>query len=98
MNTTKHIWLVTGNCGEYSDRTEWPVMAFENEADAQEHARLASNRANELSARYESRWEIPEKANEYDPGMQTDYTGTSYHVSLVELRAALAKAQPQKET
>lgn len=35
------IYLVQGNCGEYSDYREWVVCAYRSEAMAREHATKA---------------------------------------------------------
>lgn len=79
------IFVVMGTCGEYSDRNEWAVMAYFSEAKAQEHVVNADRRAKELYATHESRWQIAGGANQFDPNMQTDYTGTSYFIYTVPL-------------
>ncbi len=41
MSPTRHVWIVMGRTGEYSDRREWLVAAFEIEARAiDERSRL----------------------------------------------------------
>ena len=42
------VWVVMGTTGEYSDRNEWPVRAFFDEAAAQEHIEKATKRSAEL--------------------------------------------------
>lgn len=39
------IWVVMGSTGEYSDRSEWLVVAFPDEAQAKRHADAATERA-----------------------------------------------------
>jgi hypothetical protein len=39
------VYVVMGQTGEYSDRTEWPVVAYHDEARAKEHATNAGRRA-----------------------------------------------------
>ena len=38
------IYVVFGECGEYSDKRIWPVIAFATEADALAHAAKAQDR------------------------------------------------------
>lgn len=33
------VWLVSGECGEYSDYSTWPVRVFANEEDARDFAK-----------------------------------------------------------
>lgn len=44
------IWIVIGRVGEYSDATEWPVLAFASEALAREHALSAAARVSAFLA------------------------------------------------
>jgi hypothetical protein len=82
-----HLWLVHGSCGEYSDRCEWVVCAYRSEEEAKKHTQLAQARADALKRQYENAWKMPANANEYDPQMQTDYTGTFYSHGMTELRS-----------
>ena len=70
------IYVVMGTCGEYSDRSEWAVIAYYDEQKAQEHVLKASRRAKELQIAYDERW--VEGQNEFDPNIRLDYTGTEY--------------------
>ena len=67
------------------DSREWAVVGYPTEEQANEHARKAKVRADELNARYKSSWNIPDKANAYDAQMSSDYTGTDYIVQMVEI-------------
>lgn len=80
----KMIFIVKGWTGEYSDRTEWPVAAYEDEKMAVEHAQLATNRAKELYVTFHANEDYYGK-NEYDPQMDMDANGTDYYVEIVEL-------------
>lgn len=79
------IYIVCGTCGEYSDRQLWTVATYTSREMAELHARLAKEKAPAAGAE----WEEREKPNPYDPGMQTDYTGTDYRVEETELYAHL---------
>lgn len=83
---TEKIFVVEGTTGEYSDRSEWPVMAYVDEEKAKEHVVNAERRAKELEATRRDYFDNVEKgANEFDPEMIMDYTGTSYYYYDVEL-------------
>jgi len=47
--TKKHdtVYVVMGECGEFSDYDTWPIVAFFNEKEAQEYVTKASERADE---------------------------------------------------
>ena len=81
------IWVVSGSCGNYSDRVEWNVCAYISKKDAQEHTANAQVKAIRLHNQY-SYCDIPKGANEYDPDMVSDYTGTTYYCKMIELRDA----------
>lgn len=88
------IYVVMGTCGEYSDRTEWPVCAFVSEDLARELGEKATKRAAEVSAAHDAEpYYVDEqeyaKKNEYDPGMNFNYTGTTYYLMPVELRKSV---------
>ena len=81
----KNVFVVMGTTGEYSDRNEWAVMAYLDEAQAQEHVVNADRRAKELFATRQDHYSIEKGANEFDPDMSMDYTGTSYFIYRVPL-------------
>lgn len=85
----KAVWVVYGMTGQYSDRCEWNVCGYATEELAQRHADLAQARADQLPREYGSTYDIPAKANQYDLGMQIDYTGTTYRVCMVEVLEAV---------
>ncbi len=82
----KTIYVVMGTTGEYSDRTEWPVLAYLSKPQAEEHVEKASARARELFALRGGRYMTnnPE-VNEHDPSFTMDYTGTTYYVMPVNV-------------
>jgi hypothetical protein len=86
-----NVYVVMGSTGEYSDRTEWPVKAFMSEDAAKDLVLRADRRAKELAHEvqgmdYSKRNEMF-KANELDPQIAIDYTGTTYYYMAVELVA-----------
>lgn len=83
----KTIYVVEGSTGEWSDRTNWIVCAYESEDKAKEHVEKASEAARVLFIEYEKRHDINqpsqwdstwEPVSEWDPHIQMDYTGTFY--------------------
>ena len=79
------IFVVVGTTGEYSDRSEWLVVAYWRESDARAHAEAAKKWYLENSA--DKHWtEMGHSRNPYDPGMRCDYTGTDWTVTEVPFR------------
>lgn len=104
------IYIVMGTTGEYSDRSEWPVVAYQDEAMAQAHVLAATAEASRIQAalaatdsasRYteEGRAQYLEimKSSPYDPDLYIDYTGTSYYVMGAELQTALPVSLPHAD-
>lgn len=60
----------------------WQSLIRQVYSDAQEHVVNADRRAKELFA---TRHSIEKGANEFDPDMSMDYTGTSYFIYTVPL-------------
>ena len=86
------IYIVKGNCGQYSDWTCWEVKAFTVKGDAD----ALADELNKVAKTYKDsdEWEdryddmpgpLRKRLEELDPNFQTDYTGTSYGVSTVPL-------------
>ena len=72
MKPGRTIYVVVGSAGEYSDRNEWLVRAFDDEEAAKAFVLRASDKARELYAERQVQWY--EKGNmdwrpisEYDP-------------------------------
>lgn len=79
------IYIVIGSTGEYSDRYEWPVIAYLNKIKAQDHVLKASKRSDEIFETWKHDIIIPDGINEFDPSFRMDYTETSYYLWEVEL-------------
>jgi len=92
------IYVVSGTCGEYSDRSEWTVKAFTTRESANAFADRLVATMQELGARrvrnepgwvFPERFSAPQKIHDamgaLDPSFSTDYTGTSYTVYPVDL-------------
>ena len=79
------IWIVEGTTGEYSDRTDWVVCAYKSKKKAEDHVFNAMRRGKEIEKSRESRYRVAEGANEFDPKMRMDYTGTEYYTVECEL-------------
>jgi hypothetical protein len=86
----KQVWLLYGTTGEYDDRQEWVVAAFTTQAKANEHKKLAQDRANEihqkqLKHRFDpAKFDKVSKKNKWDPQMQMD-PKAEYCVGEVDL-------------
>lgn len=95
MSAHTFVYVIEGASGEYSDRQNWPVVAFLDKAKADERLEALEKwaRDNRLHAtnygdlaEYDDRDSL-RKTNPYDPSMQCDYTGTDYYVLSVRLEA-----------
>ena len=90
------IYIVFGTSGEYSDRSEWAVAAYEVEANAEAHVTAAKKWLQENVNLWEIDWNnLPE--NPYDPYMRLD-GGCEWFVYDTELRKKLpSAARPMKK-
>jgi hypothetical protein len=89
------IYVVIGQTGEYSDRSEWVVAAYRSEEDAKAHVVAATANADAWHAFAQScegmdmEWseqnERKKSANPLDPFFECDYTGTRYTYQPVDL-------------
>jgi len=82
------IYVVMGTTGEYSDKSDWPVIAYTDELKAQQHVINATRKANEWEAirANDVQFTRPPKGwSEYDPNMQMDCAGTFYYYITTEL-------------
>jgi len=88
----KKVYIVHGTTGEYSDRWEWMVAAYTDEAKAVAHAEAAKKFYMERDLfRRRHRYDYPR--NPFDPDMAIDYTGTDWIVQAVELRDDLPEVK-----
>lgn len=76
------VYVVMGECGMYSDRSEWCVMAYADKSLAEAHAHRAEKRAKELRFDYMYSGRTGEyPRNEHDPEFHTPYyDDMSYNV------------------
>lgn len=91
------VWIVMGSTGEYSDRTDWPVVAFASEAEAKERIAALDVRMQKIKQEWrDAPWECEDEIKAHmaplDPYFSSGYTGTSYFFYEVEL------AQPDDQT
>lgn len=97
----KEIFIVVGRSGDYEDRGEWNVFAFEKEDDAKEHAKLASSEVDRIDQEEaEERNEIRRREdidynNKHDPFMI--YDCCSRPVYRVEQRTLFSKKSISKK-
>jgi hypothetical protein len=85
------IYVVMGTAGEYSDRREWPVAAFTDDAVAAELVANASREAKRIHESSASRY-IDDEAkwrNPFDPTCTVDYTCPRYFIMKVPFRGIL---------
>lgn len=87
----KQVFIIEGNTGEYSDRTNWLVKAFLDEEAAQNFARELTSKLEELGldvgccGDWEEREVKSKEMKKLDPWFQNDYTGSHYCLLNVEL-------------
>lgn len=91
------VWIVMGSTGEYSDRTEWPVIAFSSEAAAKERIAALDARMQQMPEDWREErgkfgTEIKAHMAPLDPGFSMDYTGTSYFFYEVDVLPAATSA------
>lgn len=80
------IFLVIGTTGEFDDYHEWVVCAYRNIESAQAHAKLANEDAKKrFSDRDRGSGIVQRVDSPLDPGMQIDYTGTTYYIEEIVL-------------
>lgn len=90
------VFVVFGKTGEYSDRSEWPVCAYSSEDDAKTHVTKAQEYSDAWRARtqqddwldidFEEQERALKAANPMDPCFSSDYIGTEYWYSPLELK------------
>jgi hypothetical protein len=82
------IWVLFGMTGEYSDRQEWPVRAYKDQAEAQAARERCDAYAHSAPDYWHETYETRGKYvanNPDDPSMCLDYTGTEYGIYELEL-------------
>ena len=84
------VWILTGETGEYSDRTEWLVRAYTDKAKAEAECLKFCEWLRENGVYMDS---VTNKSSIYDlkfdldPNFQCDYTGTRYYLQETELES-----------
>lgn len=87
----RRVYIIEGNTGEYSDRTNWLVKAYLDENAAMAEQDRLTNKLKEFGVDrgFEMGWAAREKAAEkmrnYDDQFRCDYTGTWYTLLTVDL-------------
>src|SRR5579872_4341894 len=82
------IYVVRGQTGEYSDRSEWTVKAFVHEAAAKKFVVDCTEQGNELNSKHNGklyRVDDTTKQTWLDPKFYCDYSGFNYWYDSVEL-------------
>ena len=83
------IYVVIGDTGEHSDRTEWLTQAFKTEEAAKDKilqlSVLLQKQPQTHKLDYDSRKETIKLMKEFDPNFELEYGGTSWRVEEVEL-------------
>lgn len=77
------VWIVMGSAGGYSDRTEWPVIAFTSEAAARDRISALDAKMQQMPQEWRGdRWHHKDKIKAHmaslDPCFSMGYTGTHY--------------------
>lgn len=91
MSDAKIIHVVYGQCGEYSDRTEWFVAAYTDPDEAEKHSDLCATQAKKINDWYDeatySDGPWPDKdaviATSADPQMEDSHYAANYCVLKV---------------
>lgn len=89
MTTKEKIFIVEGATGEYSDRKEWAVCAFEQEEKAKNLVEKLSGMARVVELqddKYDMETTDAKAILALDPMFSMDYTGTTYTAYEVEVR------------
>lgn len=79
------IYIVHGTTGEWSDRGEWAVRAFTDEAKAKDFVERCDKIAAAWFVKNEQRYWDVKDAHELDPNFSCDYTGTHYFLRACPL-------------
>jgi len=95
------VWVLFGTTGEYSDRSEWVVRGYLNEADAEADCAALNAIAKDIGGGRD--WAslheaVAERLTPHDASADMDYTGTEYSVSEVPIVASRTMPAPDPET
>lgn len=99
MSEQTTVYVVMGMTGEYSDRNEWPVVAFMDKAAAEARVTALDAWLREHRMHYDDNVRVPfemryadnddgtRPRTPLDPNFGVDYTGTKYFIHEVPLEA-----------
>jgi hypothetical protein len=73
------VWIVTGETGEYADRSEWIAAAFTNERVAEKFKEACQLEADKEDSRH------LDFKHSLDPKFKCSYTGTTYDIEKLDL-------------
>lgn len=101
------VWLVHGTVGEWSDRSEWTVAAYESEADAKAFVEMISAKGREAEPLLRDRWDNEEaldvlesEMRALDPSWSTYSSDppayTAYEIEVRPAQAALSRARGER--
>lgn len=85
------VHVIVGSTGEYSDRTEWFVVAYGDPEAAKAHVLRLDEWMRENRVHSDGYSILGGPEGRYglkcpdDPNFHADYTGTSYYVAAVDL-------------
>ena len=90
-HTTKTIYIVKGETGEYDNYNEWDVMAFSNKEEAITHMQTCQDWVDMyINPTSLSQFrELCNLKNPFDSYMRVDYTGVHYGISSLQLKENL---------
>lgn len=85
------VFVVTGSTGEYSDRSEWNVVAVNSREVAERYVLVLQRQYQSIPPDMkENRWDHEDDIKaimSLDPHFEQDYTGSRWYVSEVTLLA-----------
>jgi hypothetical protein len=87
------IYVVRGSTGEYSDRTEWPVCAFDEQWKAERFVLQIETEIRKVESAGIEPYRMGtgaihallDQIRKFDPNARLDYTGLTYWVESVEV-------------
>jgi hypothetical protein len=88
MTKQKHVWILIGCTGEYSDYREWNAKAFSTKEETDRIRALAQEYADKIYAQKKDNGTFYYHDgcdNPHDPDMIMDYNGTTYRIEMLEL-------------
>ena len=81
----KQVFVVMGQCGEYSDKREWPVAAFAVKEVAEAFEFGCTQWAKKNALAWDDQPYKNRVAPAHDPSFSTDYTSTDYYTMVIDV-------------